>query len=666
MQRSGPGVAWTLAVSVAMLAWLSVSDAAAQSRWAVVVGIDDYPRTGMSPLGGAVADAEAMAEAFKRYVEVPPSNVILLTSKDQKKPTRDAIIDALDYIKAQTKPNAGADDLLLFFFAGHGVETATGHFLMTYDTEVRNSEGQISRNQVIASSLDAELLRRAIESINVRHRIVMIDTCRTDPLLGVQTKAGESYEKQFRLQTLGESGSRATYLSTRTGYNAYEWTAKGRGFFSYYLEKGLSGAAEGYDPEVTLSSLDSYLNSKVKRAVAREIQEEQHPISFISDGALTLVRPERMSTTAAQTKLEESKARTIFGIVRNADKQLLANANVMAWRRTTSRDLRLSGTRRVDAATPRPDYVVRSDENGVFRIDGLPGDVELDMHIELAGHQPQLVTAAPAEKEFYPVVLARNGETLTAAASAPTPGATPRGLDLAGLASREHAAVARESFLVEEFDVAGDDAREALTFDPGNALAHAMLGNVLASEVTRNEATPRDRRRTLLSEARAHIDRAIASSPDLALAHNASGLTFFAEGRLNEAQAAFMTAIRLDDTLSVAHANLANVHRRRKRWAEAEASFRRAIALRPDNAIPYNGLANVLWQQKRYADAAAAARDAIAEHDGSDLDLAQFYVSLATIQYDGGNQDAALNAVANAKNLGLTRHDAFKKIERGK
>lgn len=670
MRNRRPGVPWTLAVSIAMLAWLAVSPAAAAgARWAIVIGIDQYESDDIPRLGGAVADAEAMAEAFKRYVEVPPANVVLLTSAGDRKPTKAAITEAIIHIRNQINQNGGSDDLLLLFFAGHGVETPDGHFLMASDTKVRDSDGKVSEGATISSSLKAGDLTSMIESVNVRHRIMMIDTCRTHP--GRLNQAGESYEKQFILQSRNESGSRATYLSTRRGHNAYESKARGRGFFSFFLEQGLTGAAAGHTKEVTLSSLDDYLNQEVRIAVDRELRETQHPIAFLSDGALPLVRRDRMTTTPALAILEGSKSRTIRGIVRNTDKRLLANATVTIRRRSpASRDLKLAAPRN-DSPASRPDYVTRSDEDGYFKIDGLPTDVELEIHVELPGHKPQTVAAVP-EREMFPVSLPRDGETLSAIAAAPPAGlpsgapAVPRGLDLAGLAGREHAMVARESFLVEEFDVAGDDAREALTFDPGNALAHAVLGNVLASEVTRDEATPRARRNTLLREARGHIDQALAADPQLALAHNARGLVFFAEGRLNEAQAEFATATKLDAALSVAHANLASVHQRRKRWTEAETSFRQAIALRPDNAIPYNGLAGALLGQKRYGEAVLAARDAIAQHDGSDLNLADFYVNLATIQYDAGNQDAALNAVANAKNLGRKEHKAFKQIERGR
>ena len=667
MTKQKPNVPRTLRMGVAMLAALMVSSPATASRWAIVVGIDQYANAEIPRLSGAVADAVAMKEAFQRYVEVPDSNLVLLTGEQA---TRSAITDALDRIRDEIRKKGAPDDLLLFFFAGHGVETADGHFLMGYDTQVRDRNGQISEGETTTSSLDAQRLTRTIESINVRHRVIMIDTCRKEPIAGKRNLAGDAYENQFWVKAGGESGSRATYLSTRRGYNAYESIRERRGYFSMFLERGLSGAAQEHSPDVTLDSLAGYLNANVKRTVARELLEDQWPISIVVDGSLPLVRRDRMSTTAARARLEESASRSIWGIVRNADKQLLADATVTIRRiAATSRDITLAVKPRTDQPASRGEFLARTDENGHFKIDGLPTDADLEIHVELRGHQPQTLSASPRAKEFFPVCLARNGETLAATPSkAPAPGTSsaPRALDLTGLASQEHALVARESFLVEEFTIAGESARAALSFDPDNALAHAVLANALASAVTLDETTPRDRRRTLLLEARQHVDRALALSPDLALAHNARGLMSFAAGRLNEAQAAFMTATRLDDTLSIAHANLAAVYQRRKRWVDAERSFTRAIALRPDNAIPYNGLAIVLRQQKRYADATRAARDAIALYNRRDIHLADFYVNLATIQFEDRKLDEALNAVANAKSLGRTTHRAFARIERGR
>jgi tetratricopeptide (TPR) repeat protein len=677
----------TLVMIVAILAWLSVSDAYAGSRWAIVVGIDRYRSNDIPPLVGAVNDAQAMAEAFKRYVEVPESNVFVFTNEEARTA---AIVQKLGDIRDQIRKSGQPDDLVLFFFAGHGVETVDGHYLMTYETQVRDDAGRLADGAITTTSLDAKRVTSMIESINVRDRVIMIDSCRTNPLLGKQAEAGDAYQTQFVL--VGNSGSRATYLSTRQGYNAFESKARARGFFSFFVEEGLKGAAASRTG-VTLSSLDNYLNENVPFAVYNETRERQLPTASLNEGSRVLVRPELMTTTPAQAQLELSRARSINGMVMNAGNQLLSNAIVTVRQRSAaSRDLKLGGP----PVDPGQGLVAKTDEHGLFHFDGLPPDVDYEIHVELAGHQPRTIDASPKEKVIFPVMLARDGDTLTnmalsapPASSAPPPVSTPpgtnsptrpnpppspsrpgagssRGIDLASLVTREHASVALESFLVEEFTVAAEEARQALSFDPDNALAHAVLANVLASEVTRNEEVARNksRRTALLRESREHSDRALALNPDLALAHNARGLMLFAERRFDNAQIEFIAATKLDASLSVAHANLASVYVERKKWSDAEKSFGRAIELRPDNAIPYNGLSVVLREQQRYAEATKAARDAIARYDRRDTQLGDFYVNLAVIHFEDDKPDEAMNAVANAKRLRSKNHTALKRIEK--
>src|SRR5437867_4850936 len=170
------------------------SPAAAGSgeRWALIVGVDQYQSKDIPPLGGAVGDARAVREALVKYAEFPESQVTLLTSDGAVKPGAVSILEKLEEIKAAAKPG----DLLLFFFAGHGVQVDGQRYLLTYDANI-SSTGALK-----VTSLAATALMQELESIRVAHRVIMIDACRNDPTTGGNKPnlADEAFEAAFTLQ----------------------------------------------------------------------------------------------------------------------------------------------------------------------------------------------------------------------------------------------------------------------------------------------------------------------------------------------------------------------------------------------------------------------------------------------------------------------------------
>lgn len=660
----------TSVMSLVALIWLSVCEVSAETRWAVVVGIDHYESPRIPRLAGAVKDADTIARAFIQYVEVPETNLVLLTSAGADKPTKERVLGALLWLRERAQP----EDLILVFFAGHGVERSGEHYLLTFDTKTGADPDAVSEAAVRSSALTATELRRELDGLKARHRIVMIDACRTDPF---STEPGpnvapQSYEATFALSNIPGPGVRATYLSTSSGLSAYEWPAVGQGFFSYYIEQGLSGLAVGYGGDVTPHSLSQYLNRTVRRQVDSAIGKEQIPIGAVVGGDFTLVRQARVAPGTAMSLNTVAVTRSIWGVVRDSQKMSLSDVSVrVRLRAVASRGPVLVGTAPTEIEAYQ--FATRTDEDGHFKIDSLPSDAALEIRVDREGYESRILTPDPLElKDKFQVSLARSRETLSRL-PAERPGsstavlAAARGLTLIeARALREYAAVALDSFLAEEFDAAEQSARAALAIDANDALAHAVLGNALVATVTSNERFPRDRRQQVLTEARQHIDRALALEPTVALGHNARGLLWYAQNDLRRAREEFVAATRLDAALGVAYANLGNLDVRQRRYADAERAFRAAIALRPENAIPYHGLANALRRQGKSVEAVNAARDAIARYTRRDIVLAEFHVTLAGAHYEALQQEEALEAVAVAKALGLPRHDAYSVIESGR
>jgi tetratricopeptide (TPR) repeat protein len=234
--------------------------------------------------------------------------------------------------------------------------------------------------------------------------------------------------------------------------------------------------------------------------------------------------------------------------------------------------------------------------------------------------------------------------------------------------AHELSLVAFRTFVAEDFNEASSIARRALAIEPDNALANAVLGNSMAAMgVAANDTV----KTTAAAE---FIEKALRRDANQAIAHNALGVTLVASKKYDDAAGEFNKAIASDPKLAAAHANLAHVLLKQaeglknpgNRLKDAEREYREAIRLQPDNSVPYNGLSTVLFSMGKYKDAVKACREAIGRYELRDSILGLYYVQMAVAQYQDGHYDEALEAVGRAKTLGVTQHEAYAIIEKGK
>ncbi len=98
----------------------------------LAVGVNAYQDPALT-LTFATADAKAIACAFCQAAGEPyraGEGVILLDAKARKQ----ALLDALANLRGQVKPN----DLVVFFFAGHGVKDKSGFYLLPVEANPKD------------------------------------------------------------------------------------------------------------------------------------------------------------------------------------------------------------------------------------------------------------------------------------------------------------------------------------------------------------------------------------------------------------------------------------------------------------------------------------------------------------------------------------------------
>lgn len=184
------------------------------SRYAVIVGISDYP-DGSNDLEYSDDDAEEMANALSSCYGF--TNVVLKTDEDA---TRSNILSAIEAIPI----DAGE---IVFFFSGHGMNGAADD-----GDKERIDEAIVAHDGThLVPIWDGEL-RDAFSGFETSRIIFIFDTC----LAGGMSK------------DLQESGRIIAMATTERGY-AYESSDWENGEFSYYLidDGMLQGQANIHD-----------------------------------------------------------------------------------------------------------------------------------------------------------------------------------------------------------------------------------------------------------------------------------------------------------------------------------------------------------------------------------------------------------------------------------
>lgn len=236
------------------------------SIYALVIGVADYKDPMIPDLQFSELDARSFASFLKTPSagKLPDDHLILLTGSGA---TRAAIIDQLEDLLIRTGP----DDLLIFYFSGHGKNgtLANTGYLLPYDAVDGKQE---------SSSLNMQYISGMIEKSKAKVKLSYIDAChaglfRLKP--GAKGTAADNAEIQktyYELLTNSVSGS-MVFMSSSERQESAELPDKKRGLFTHVLLEGLSGKADRMDPElegyndsvVTASELKVYLTTEIHK-----------------------------------------------------------------------------------------------------------------------------------------------------------------------------------------------------------------------------------------------------------------------------------------------------------------------------------------------------------------------------------------------------------------
>jgi hypothetical protein len=240
-----------------------------RNLWAVVVGIDSYPN--IRPLKYAVADARAFYELLVTGNQVPVENVFLLLNEQA------TLQELRSTLGTKVKNKAGADDMVIIYFAGHG---ATERDMMSPDGDGLEKyllPHGADPNDLYASALPMREVAHIFHRIRSERLVFVADACysgasggRTVSVSGVRANLSDRFLERL-------AGGKGKVIITASSANevSVEKDELGHGVFTYYLVQGLRGPADAdADGLITVDEAYRYVSEKVPAATG----QEQHPV----------------------------------------------------------------------------------------------------------------------------------------------------------------------------------------------------------------------------------------------------------------------------------------------------------------------------------------------------------------------------------------------------
>jgi len=228
-------------------------------KYALIIGISKYKNNlrGIPNLEFADVDAKAIYEFLQKPAAggFAREDMLYLTNEQA---TNARIRDAL----ANFVSKAGADDLLLIFFAGHGAPDPLVRqdlYIIAHDTNIDDMPG---------TAIPMTMLRGYIDR-NVRSKrvVLLMDACHSAGLSSGARDLGNNLSNLYLQKWLYQEDGRAIITSSdvnEISRESQKW-GNGHGVFTFYLLQGLKGDADANrDRFVSVGELFRYVRQKVR------------------------------------------------------------------------------------------------------------------------------------------------------------------------------------------------------------------------------------------------------------------------------------------------------------------------------------------------------------------------------------------------------------------
>jgi hypothetical protein len=251
-------------------------------RRGVIIGISNYSQVSANNnLRFTINDAERFYSLLHSKAGFLEQDLQLLVDAPSdehkahaKNPSRANILSAIN----QAASSAAEDDVLVVFFAGHGVEVGAHPYLLSNDTKM---------DVVRDTAVDISILNDYLEKSKARCTLRIFDACRSG--FSDARLLNPTMSRGLEQALLKSSKGWATFSACSTGECAFEHPDLKQGVFTYYLCEGLQSAAANEDGVVTWERLVDYVKISVSNfCKSQSWVQTPHSVADLS-GILELV-----------------------------------------------------------------------------------------------------------------------------------------------------------------------------------------------------------------------------------------------------------------------------------------------------------------------------------------------------------------------------------------
>jgi formylglycine-generating enzyme required for sulfatase activity/uncharacterized caspase-like protein len=221
-------------------------------KYALLIGVSEYQAEGLKPLPSAERDVEAMARVLQ-HPEMggfPADQMTVLTN-----PTRSQVETAIFQLFAGKRH----DDLLLFYFSGHGVKDDTGKLYFTVPETQKYQEAVMGHTAIAASMLHESMGRSASE-----YQVLVLDCCFSGAIakgMTIKDDGGVDVRSQ-----LGGRGRAIFTASSSTQYSFQQDDLPLSVYTQFFVEGIEKGAADlDGDGQISADELHRYVLEKVQK-----------------------------------------------------------------------------------------------------------------------------------------------------------------------------------------------------------------------------------------------------------------------------------------------------------------------------------------------------------------------------------------------------------------
>jgi len=239
---------------------------------AILIAAEKYHRA--RHLRYTTNDVKQLARTLSTRGHFQPDNILEMTdtaSNPRFRPLRANIMTELPkWLK-----KAEAEDQVLVYFSVHGfIDKDRKLYLAPIDCDPANPA---------ATGIEVRWLREQIARCRARFKLLVIDACHAGSEKGDDESTGVTAKELA--EPFGDLADVVTLASSTSRQTSQIWEEKQQSLFSYWLNQGLRGHADGDgNGEVSIDELYDYVYRYVTKTAKLHFPKEQTPVRIIRPG----------------------------------------------------------------------------------------------------------------------------------------------------------------------------------------------------------------------------------------------------------------------------------------------------------------------------------------------------------------------------------------------